>query len=310
MTDGSTRRVGTRGEASFTEVKPSKKQAEMSVMKVSVVLMILSLVQVEASPGLMERLLASHLKKATCQARCAAVRSQEVETCLEICGLPESSLARICQHQRFCTGGCRAACTSHTQETSLGLTVSQEETSLGLTVSQENCLLTWSIQSLQSSQHSSVVFLVAGTDQAGMVSLLADLVLDTSLELSPALTYKYRELTVLAVDRSGLTDTKTITLQSVSHCQNTLTDTLTEESLPAQEEDQVSVEKIENKSDEAAVYLAAVVSLLILTTIAVSAILYRILRKDRKNIPNSAFHISHEDFLYDDQHNTEKYTFF
>ena len=292
-------------------MKPSKKQAEMSVMKVSVVLMILSLVQVEASPSLMERLLASHLKKATCQARCAGVRSQEVETCLEICGLPESSLARICQHQRFCTGGCRAACTSHTQETSLGLTVSQEETSLGLTVSQEDCLLTWS---LQSSQHFSVVFLLAGTDQAGMVSLLADLVLDTSLELSPALTNKYRQLTVLAVDRSGLTDTKTITLQSVSHCQNThadtLTDTLTEESLPAQEEDQVSVEKIENKSDEAAVYLAAVVSLLMLTTIAVSVILYRILRKDRKTIPNSAFHISHEDFLYDDQHNTEKYTFF
>ena len=261
----------------------------MSLIKASVTLMILSLAQVEASRGLLERLLESNLKTAACQARCAGVSSEEVETCLEICGLPESSLARICQHQRFCTGGCRAACTSHTQETSLGLTVSQEETSLGLTVSQEDCLLTWSLQSLQSSQHSSVVFLVAGTDQAGMVSLLADLVLDTSLELSPALTYKYRQLTVLAVDRSGLTDTKTITLQSVSHCQNThadtLTDTLTEESLPAQEEDEVTVEKIEisNAYEAGVYYIAAVVGLLTLIIFIVASIIYR-MRRDRKNM--------------------------
>ena len=84
---------------------------------------------------------------------------------------------------------------------------------MSLTVSQQGCLLSWS---LQSSQHSSLVFLVAGTDQAGMVSLLADLVVETSLELSPALTSKYSQLTVLAVDRRGLTDTKTVTLQSVS----------------------------------------------------------------------------------------------
>ena len=156
----------------------------MSLIKASVTLMILSLVQVEASRALLERLLESNLKTAACQARCAGVSSEEVETCLEICGLPEPSLAKICQHERFCSGGCRAACN----------TERQGETRLA-SVSQQDCLLTWDLQ-LPSSQHSSLVFLVAGQDKAGMISLVADLVVETSLELSPAITNKYSQLTV------------------------------------------------------------------------------------------------------------------
>ena len=272
----------------------------MSLIKASVTLMILSLVQVEASRGLLERLLESNLKTAACQARCAGVSSEEVETCLEICGLPEPSLAKICQRERFCSGGCRAACN----------TERQEETRLD-SVSQQDCLLTWDLQ-LPSSQHSSLVFLVAGQDQAGMFSLVADLVVETSLELSPAITNKYSQLTVLAVDRRGLTDTKTLTLQAVSHCANPLT--LTEQSRPEQE-DEVTVEKIENKSYQAALYIAVMLSLLMLTIFTVAAtILYR-LRKNRKSVEevntfnaSKAFLISPEDFLYDDQH--EKYRFF
>ena len=243
----------------------------MSLIKVTVTLMIISLVQVEASPALLERLLQSHLKTATCQARCATVSSEEMENCLEICGLPEPSLTKICQQERFCTGGCRAACT----------TDRQEEIMLG-SVSQQDCLLTWDLQ-LPQSQHSSLVFLVAGQDQAGMISLVADLVVETSLELSPAVTNKYSQLTVLAVDRRGLTDTKTLTLQAVSHCADPLS--LTEQSLPAQEdEDEVTVEKIENTSYQAAVYIAVTVSLLILTIFNVATILYRRNTRNGKSI--------------------------
>ena len=272
----------------------------MSLIKVTVTLMILSLVQVEASRALLERLLQSNLKRATCQARCAGVSSEEVETCLQICGLSEPSLAKICQHERFCTGGCRAACS----------TERQEQTRLG-SVSQQDCLLTWDLQ-LPQSQHSSLVFLVAGQDKAGMISLVADLVVETSLELSPAITKKYSQLTILAVDRRGLTDTKTLTLRSVSHCANPLT--LTEQSRPEQE-DEVTVEKIENKSDQAALYIAVMVSLLMLTIFTLAAAIFYRMRKNRKSVeevntfnPSKAFLISPEDFLYDDQH--EKYRFF
>ena len=285
-----------------------RSQAKMSQMKaqvsLSLCLIILSLIQVEASRALLERLLESNLKTAACQARCAGVSSEEVADCLEICSLTETSRTKICHHERFCTGGCRAACSTEREQ--------QPEVR---SLSQQGCLLTWTVspQSAQSSQ----VFLVAGLDQAGMVSLVADLVVETSLELSPALTQRFRQLTVLAVDRRGLTDTKTVTLQPVSHCpsQATLTLTSTEQSEPLQE-DEVAVEKIENKSYEAALYIAVVVSLLMLTIFTVATIVCR-RRRGRKSIEeantftaSNAFLISQEDFLYDDQPNNEKYTFF
>ena len=265
-------------------------------------LIIVSLTQVEASPALLERLLESHLKTATCQARCAGLSSEEVEDCLDICSLPESSQTKICQHERFCTGGCRAGCNSDREE----------ETEVR-SVGQQGCLLTWQ---LSQPQHSSLVFLVAGRDQAGMLSLLATSVLETRLELSPATTSKFSQLTVLAVDRRGLADTKTVTLQSVSHCHGSPSHT--EQSRQQQEdEDEVTVEKIENKSYEAAVYIAVIVSLLILTIFAVVAIIHR-RSKNRKTmeevktfIASNAFLINQEDFLYNDHYrNNEKYTIF
>ena len=179
-------------------------------------------------------------------------------------------------------------------------------------VGQQGCLLAWQ---LSQPQHSSLVFLVAGRDQAGMLSLLATSVLETRLELSPATTSKFSQLTVLAVDRRGLADTKTVTLQSVSHCHGSPSHT--EQSRQQQEdEDEVTVEKIENKSYEAAVYIAVVVSLLVLTIFTVATIICR-RRKSKKSIEevntftaSNAFLISQEDFLYDDLHNNEKYTFF
>ena len=276
----------------------------MTQMKapVALTLIIISLTQVEANPALLERLLESHLKTATCQARCAGLSSEEVEDCLDICSLPESSHTKICQHERFCTGGCRAGCNSDREE----------ETEVR-SVGQQGCLLTWQ---LSQPQHSSLVFLVAGRDQAGMLSLLATSVLETRLELSPATTSKFSQLTVLAVDRRGLADTKTVTLQSVSHCHSSPTEQSRQEQ-ENEDEVEVTVEKIENKSYEAAVYIAVMVSLLILTIFAVAAIIHR-RSKDRKTmeevksfIGSNTFLINQQDFLYNDHNrNNEKYTIF
>ena len=283
-----------------------QSQAKMSQMKAPVTLaltlIIISLTQVKASPSLLERLLESHLKTATCQARCAGLSSEEVEDCLDICSLPESSQTKICQQERFCTGGCRAGCNSDREE----------ETEVR-SVGQQDCLLTWQ---LSQPQHSSLVFLVAGRDQAGMLSLLATSVLETRLELSPATTSKFSQLTVLAVDRRGLADTKTVTLQSVSHCHSSPTEQSRQEQ-ENEDEVEVTVEKIENKSYEAAVYIAVMVSLLILTIFAVAAIIHR-RSKNRKTmeevktfIASNAFLINQEDFLYNHHYrNNEKYTIF
>ena len=283
----------------------------MSLMKVSTILMMISLVQVEGSPALLERLLQSNLKTAACQARCAGVSSEELESCLQICGLTESSLGKICQHERFCTGGCRATCNSD-----------REKESKLRSVSQQDCLLTWSVT--QQSHHSSLVYLVAGLDQAGMFSLLADQVVETSLELSPALTERFSQLSVLVVDRRGLTDTKTISLQSVSHCQNSQTEaqaaTITVTELSRQDqEDEVTVEKLENKSYQAALYSIAamvVISMLILIIFTVAFALY-MMKRDRRSIEKvksfttrNAFIKCQEDVLYDKQYNNEIYTFF
>ena len=282
-----------------------QSQAKMSQMKalvtLALTLIIISLTQVKANPVLLERLLESHLKAAACQARCAGLSSEEVEDCLDICSLPESSHTKICQHERFCTGGCRAGCNSDREE----------ETEVR-SVGQQGCLLTWQ---LSQPQHSSLVFLVAGRDQAGMLSLLATSVLETRLELSPATTSKFSQLTVLAVDRRGLADTKTVTLQSVSHCHSSPTEQSRQEQEHKQE-DEVAMERIENNSYEAAVYITVLFSLLTLTIFTIATIFYR-MRKDRKNMKevktftsSNAFLINQEDFLYDDLDNNKKYTFF
>ena len=77
------------------------------------------------------------------------------------------------------------------------------------------------------------------------------------------------------------------------------------------------MEKIENKSYQAAVYSIAamvVISILLLIVFTVAINLYR-MKRDRKSIEkvntaSNAFLISQEDFLYDYQHDNEKYTFF
>ena len=60
--------------------------------------------------------------------------------------------------------------------------------------------------------------------------------------------------------------------------------------------------------DPAALYIAVLVLLLILTIFSLATVLYR-MRRNRKGVEkrNDAYLTSQEDFLYDDLHNDEKY---
>ena len=158
------------------------------------------------SISLLKTLLKPTLMTATCHARCSGVSSEEMEDCLELCleVLEDPTSRSLCDFPQFCTGGCRAACDS-----------SRPEERRELTVSQQDCLVSWQ----EDQSHSApLVFVVAGLDQAGMVSIISPLQLASSLSLSPAITGRFTEITVLAVDRQGLRDIKTVLLQEVQTC--------------------------------------------------------------------------------------------
>ena len=160
------------------------------------------------STSLLLTLLEPSLMTATCHARCDGLASEEVESCLALCLelLEEPTSSSLCDFPQFCTGGCRAACDS-----------SRPEERRELRVSQQDCLLSWSSSS-SSSSSSSLVFLVAGLDQGGMFSIVSPHQVAASLPLSPAITGKYSEMTVLAVDSQGLLDMKTVQIQQVESC--------------------------------------------------------------------------------------------
>ena len=156
------------------------------------------------SSSLLLSLLEPSLMTATCHARCGGLASEEVESCLALCLelLEEPTSSSLCDFPQFCTGGCRAACDS-----------SRPEERRELRVSQQDCLLSWS-----SSSSSSLVFLVAGLDQGGMFNIVSPHQVAASLPLSPTITGKYSEMTVLAVDSQGLLDMKTVQIQQVESC--------------------------------------------------------------------------------------------
>ena len=90
-----------------------------------------------------------------------------------------------------------------------------EERRLEVTsLEQEGCSLVWSV----SSSSVPVLYLVAGVDRAGMLSLVASSLQQPRLQLRPALTARFQQVTVVAVTRGGVMDTSTITLNTVDTC--------------------------------------------------------------------------------------------
>ena len=65
---------------------------------------------------------------------------------------------------------------------------------------------------------NNVVFIVAGLDQGGMLSVISEHLLDSSLQLTAEMTSKFLEMTVLAVDGQGLIDMETVLLEEVENC--------------------------------------------------------------------------------------------
>ena len=262
---------------------------------ITIALIVTSLRSVEASgSGLLERLLEPTLKTASCHARCEGLPREELQDCLDICSLvsrdPRTS---ICQYPRFCTGGCRAACQNN---------VLEERVSL-VSLSQEDCVLTWHLTSSTSSASSTsstsstspLLLVVVGRDESGMWSLLSGLEKERRLEVSPATTSKYTEITVLAVDREGLADSRSVKLTATTQC-------------PASHH--VTGDKIQNSGSG---HLALLTSLALLGVLIILLLAVIVVRKQKTvgpetHIPRD-FLLTREDFLYEDQH-SKKYTFF
>ena len=90
-----------------------------------------------------------------------------------------------------------------------------EERRLEVTsLEQEGCSLVWSA----APSSVGVLYLVAGEDRAGMLSLVASSLQQPRLQLRPALLARFQKVTVLAVTRSGLIQTSSITINTVHNC--------------------------------------------------------------------------------------------
>ena len=168
------------------------------------ILISTSLLVSSVHSSLLETLLETTLRTASCQARCRDVASEQLQDCLQICSqVIEDPSASICSFPRFCTGGCRAACQSERREEGRLSVVSQQE-----------CGLSWRME----DHINNVVFNVAGLDQGGMLSVISEHLLDSSLQLTAEMTSKFLEMTVLAVDGQGLIDMETVLLEEVENC--------------------------------------------------------------------------------------------
>ena len=90
-----------------------------------------------------------------------------------------------------------------------------EERRLEVTgLEQEGCSLVWSA----APSSVGVLYLVAGEDRAGMLSLVASSLQQPRLQLRPALLARFQQVTVLAVTRGGLIHTSSITINTVENC--------------------------------------------------------------------------------------------
>ena len=177
-------------------------------------LLAVALVQQVTSISLMETLLKSTIQSAQCEARCHGLDSQEdLQDCLDVCRIvvknPDSSL---CMFPRLCTGGCRVAC----QDQDTGAHVDGSERRIS-TIAQSRCQLSWEVN---SHEDTSIVFIIAGLDHAGMISIISRSVQDSQMEISPSITSKYASVTVLAVDSQGLVDLQKVDLEHSDECQD------------------------------------------------------------------------------------------
>ena len=88
-------------------------------------------------------------------------------------------------------------------------------------VTQTSCHLDWSLEEEgDNNDNSNVVFIVAGVDQYGMINIISGSILETKMEMTPAITSKFVKMTVLAVNRNGLLDMKEMDIEPQDACEN------------------------------------------------------------------------------------------
>ena len=201
-------------------------------------LLAVALVQQVTSISLMETLLKSTIQSAQCEARCHGLDSQkDLQGCLDVCRIvvknPDSSL---CMLPRLCTGGCRVAC----QDQDTGAHVDGSERRIS-TIAQSRCQLSWEVN---NHEDTIIVFIIAGLDHAGMISIISRSVQDTQMEISPSITSKYASVTVLAVDSQGLVDLQKVDLEHSDECQDSNENQNDESNVTEKEEVQTTTDSL------------------------------------------------------------------
>ena len=177
------------------------------------------------SISLLEKLLKSQIQSAQCQARCQSLETQkDLRICLEVCKTvvddPESEFS-ICKLPRLCSGACQVACQDdgvHSDKLTY--------------VRQDQCKLFWNMEARAKND----IFLVSGVDLGGKINLISNGVKEMSLELTPILTKKYLEFTVIAVGSQGVSDIQSTKVKSTDTCNGV--------------EDSESAYEVQNKTED------------------------------------------------------------
>ena len=162
----------------------------------------------------MEVLLRSTIQSAQCEARCKGLDNpDDLQDCLGVCSvIIKNNDDSLCMFPRLCTGGCRVAC----QDNEVNDAMTKRKISV---VTQTSCHLDWSLKE-EGDSNGNVVFIVAGVDRAGMINIISGSILDTKMEMTPAITSKFVKMTVLAVNSNGLLDMKEVDIEPQDSCEN------------------------------------------------------------------------------------------
>ena len=155
-----------------------------------------------------EFLLESTISSAQCHARCLSLTTTDQKDCLTVCPMVQANPSTsLCMFPTLCTGGCQAACQvpDVLQDITLVTNLAQQSCQLALQVDQ--------------TLPENVVFIVAGSDQAGMWSLMFSEVTGSKVELTREMTARFVEVTLLAVNSKEVVDKATIDINQVK-CTN------------------------------------------------------------------------------------------
>ena len=83
-------------------------------------------------------------------------------------------------------------------------------------VIQNQCQLSWS---MENTATNNIIFIVAGVDHSGMISMVESNMRNMELEMTEMMTEKYVEMIVIGVDSVGVVDMMTVEIKHQEQCQ-------------------------------------------------------------------------------------------